>query len=92
MPQCDPLRDRHANIGHGMIGEEGFRRILNCSHFADLPMILETPPPKENVEEGYRWSVKHDIIFSSIMNRVNKKARKSFMTVYNVYIGRSWSC
>jgi len=47
-------RDRHANIGHGMIGEEGFRRILNCSHFADLPMILETPPQNENVEEGYR--------------------------------------
>jgi len=47
-------RDRHANIGHGMIGEEGFRRILNCSHFADLPMILETPPQNESVEDGYR--------------------------------------
>ena len=47
-------RDRHANIGQGMIGEEGFRRILNCPHFADLPLILETPPHKELLEDGYR--------------------------------------
>jgi len=50
-------RDRHANIGQGMIGEEGFRRILNCPHFADLPLILETPPHKELLEDGYRREV-----------------------------------
>merc|ERR1719342_370256 len=47
-------RDRHANIGQGMIKEEGFKRILNCPHFADLPLILETPPNKELGEDGYR--------------------------------------
>jgi len=47
-------RDRHANIGKGKIGEEGFRKILNCPHFVDLPLILETPPHKELGEDGYR--------------------------------------
>lgn len=36
-------KDRHENIGKGTIGKEGFRRIMNCQHFADLPLILETP-------------------------------------------------
>lgn len=36
-------QDRHENIGHGTIGIEGFRRIMNCEHFNDLPLILETP-------------------------------------------------
>jgi len=36
-------RDRHANIGEGSIGLEGFRRIMNCKHFTDIPLILETP-------------------------------------------------
>ena len=35
--------DRHENIGKGYIGLEGFRRIMNCDHFNDLPLILETP-------------------------------------------------
>ena len=48
------FRDRHANIGQGSIGKDGFRRILNCPHFADLPLILETPPDKEQGEDGYR--------------------------------------
>ena len=36
-------RDRHENIGKGTIGVEGFRRIINCPHFTDIPLILETP-------------------------------------------------
>ncbi|XP_045104151.1 probable endonuclease 4 isoform X2 [Portunus trituberculatus] len=35
--------DRHENIGKGTIGLEGFRRVMNCDHFNDLPLILETP-------------------------------------------------
>lgn len=35
--------DRHENIGRGFIGKEGFRRIMNCKHFEDIPFILETP-------------------------------------------------
>ncbi|XP_076045153.1 putative endonuclease 4 isoform X2 [Oratosquilla oratoria] len=36
-------KDRHENIGKGTIGVEGFRRIMNCPHFNDIPLILETP-------------------------------------------------
>jgi deoxyribonuclease IV len=35
--------DRHANIGSGYIGLEGFRRILNHPELRDKAFILETP-------------------------------------------------
>ncbi|MDP9315041.1 MAG: deoxyribonuclease IV [Chloroflexota bacterium] len=35
--------DRHAGIGEGEIGLDGFRFIVNDPRFAALPMILETP-------------------------------------------------
>ena len=35
--------DRHANIGAGLIGLEGFRRILNHPALRDKAFILETP-------------------------------------------------
>ena len=51
-------RDRHANIGEGTIGKEGFRRIVNCQHFTDIPMILETPLDKKIGIERYRLEIK----------------------------------
>lgn len=36
-------RDRHANIGDGQIGDEGFRALLHESRLAKLPFILEVP-------------------------------------------------
>ncbi len=36
-------KDRHAHIGEGHIGLDGFRLVVNDPHFANLPMILETP-------------------------------------------------
>jgi deoxyribonuclease-4 len=36
-------RDRHANIGSGQIGEDGFRALLREPRFAKLPFILEVP-------------------------------------------------
>jgi deoxyribonuclease IV len=41
--------DRHAHIGRGMIGKEGFRLLLNDRRFSKVPMYLETP--KGNAEE-----------------------------------------
>ena len=35
--------DRHEHIGHGYIGEEGFRRILNHPKLHNKAFILETP-------------------------------------------------
>jgi len=39
--------DRHANIGDGAIGEEGFQRILRHPGLRDKPFILETPVDEE---------------------------------------------
>lgn len=36
-------KDRHANLGEGRIGLEGFRRLLAEPRLALVPMILETP-------------------------------------------------
>ncbi len=35
--------DRHAHIGHGHIGLEGFRCLVNDRRFTRIPKILETP-------------------------------------------------
>jgi deoxyribonuclease-4 len=35
--------DRHAHIGKGMIGKEGFRLLMNDKRFSKVPMYLETP-------------------------------------------------
>lgn len=44
--------DRHADIGKGMIGEEGFRVILGNCRLRSLPFVLETP--KESLEDDRR--------------------------------------
>jgi deoxyribonuclease IV len=38
-------RDRHANLGEGEIGDEGFRNMLGHPALQDLPAILEVPGP-----------------------------------------------
>jgi deoxyribonuclease IV len=35
--------DRHTHLGEGHLGLEPFRRLVNDSRFAGLPMLLETP-------------------------------------------------
>lgn len=37
--------DRHSPLGQGEIGIEAFKLIINDSHSADIPLILETPQP-----------------------------------------------
>ena len=39
----DSHRDRHENIGHGLIGVEAFRHLVNDQRLSHVPMILETP-------------------------------------------------
>ena len=39
-------RDRHAHIGEGEIGEDGFRRLMTDPRLRAIPKVLETP--KEN--------------------------------------------
>lgn len=50
---CGSRVDRHAHIGRGRIGLEGFRLLLNDERFAHLPMTLETdkgPDLAEDIE------------------------------------------
>jgi deoxyribonuclease-4 len=54
-------RDRHANIGAGEIGDDGFRALLHEPRLAKLPFILEVPgagggPDAEQVEVLRRLS------------------------------------
>ncbi len=37
--------DRHAPLGEGFIGKEGFIRLMKDPRFDGIPMILETPEP-----------------------------------------------
>jgi len=59
-------RDRHENIGKGTIGVEGFRRIVNCPHFTDIPLILETPLNEELGNKGYQEEI--ELLISLIKN------------------------
>ena len=59
-------RDRHENIGKGTIGVEGFRRIVNCPHFTDIPLILETPLNEELGNRGYQEEI--ELLSSLIKN------------------------
>jgi len=50
--------DRHAHIGHGTLGLEPFRRLVNDDRFAGLPMYLETPKGIfEQEGESLDWDV-----------------------------------
>lgn len=40
---CNSKVDRHAHIGEGSIGADGFARLVRDERFVHLPMILETP-------------------------------------------------
>lgn len=44
-------RDRHAHIGQGCVGVEGFRLLVRDVRFREVPMILETPKGKDMVED-----------------------------------------
>lgn len=61
-------RDRHQNIGQGTIGLEGFRRIVNCPHFTDIPLILETPM-KDGIN-GYKEEI--ELLMSLIATNEKK--------------------
>jgi len=43
--------DRHAHIGHGSVGLEAFRCLVNDRRFAKVPKILETPKGPDLAED-----------------------------------------
>ncbi|MCG8565613.1 MAG: deoxyribonuclease IV [Desulfobacterales bacterium] len=43
IPPLDSKKDRHAHIGKGCIGDEGFAAIMQDPRLENIPKILETP-------------------------------------------------
>ena len=57
--------DRHAHIGQGKIGREGFRHIVNDPRFRKLPGCLETPKSKDLQEDRKNLAVLRSLIKSN---------------------------
>jgi deoxyribonuclease-4 len=47
---CGSKVDRHAHIGAGAIGIDGFARLVGDERFVHLPMVLETPKGDDGAE------------------------------------------
>ncbi|MCC7303952.1 deoxyribonuclease IV [bacterium] len=43
---CGSKKDRHENLGEGLIGEEALKRVINHKKLKNIPMVLETPRMK----------------------------------------------
>jgi len=54
--------DRHAHIGQGTIGREGFRHIVNDPRFRDVPGCLETPKSKDLHEDVENLAVLRSLV------------------------------
>jgi deoxyribonuclease-4 len=46
------LRDRHANIGYGHIGNDRFRTFLSSAHVQEIPIVLETGPEEDGTHQS----------------------------------------
>lgn len=58
-------RDRHANIGEGQIGLEGFRTFLNDPHLEGLPGFLEVPGFDDDGPDAKNLALLRSLIISS---------------------------
>lgn len=67
--------DRHANIGHGYIGKEGFRRLLNHPKMRDKTFILETPADNPGDDQRDVTTLK-ELVFQN-NNSTTKPLKKS---------------
>jgi len=62
--------DRHAHIGRGRIGLEGFANIVNDRRLSGIPMILETP--KGTDRAGRDW----DVLNAEALRRLERPQRR----------------
>ncbi|MFP4615309.1 MAG: TIM barrel protein, partial [Thiohalorhabdus sp.] len=51
----DSRKDRHANLGHGEMGTEPFRRLVTDRRTSRVPLFLETPGGTPAWEEETAW-------------------------------------
>jgi endonuclease IV len=66
--------DRHANIGAGYIGLEGFRRILNHPELREKAFILETPVDKPGDDLRNVKALK-ELVFPNERSSTKKSSR-----------------
>ncbi|MGP8201332.1 MAG: deoxyribonuclease IV [Limisphaerales bacterium] len=57
--------DRHADIGKGKIGLEGFRHIVNDARFKNSPGCLETPKSEDLHEDAANLAVLRSLVVTS---------------------------
>jgi deoxyribonuclease-4 len=55
-------KDRHAHIGEGFIGLEGFRHLLNDERFRLVPMSLETEKGEDLAEDRQNLAVLRSLV------------------------------
>ena len=68
--------DRHAHIGGGYIGKEGFRRILNHPQLHDKAFILETPVDEPGDDLRNVTALKELVLFPN-KRLITKKSKPS---------------
>ncbi|MBN1373930.1 deoxyribonuclease IV [Candidatus Dojkabacteria bacterium] len=56
LTECGSNKDRHADLGEGLIGKEGIKAIINHPKLREIPMILESPALK--TPEGSKSEMK----------------------------------
>ena len=70
---CGSRVDRHEHIGRGCLGLEPFRRLLNDTRFAALPMLLETPkldtPESRRKSDADPWDLRNLQILRKLRGR-----------------------
>lgn len=57
--------DRHAHIGQGFIGLDGFRHLVNDPRFAAVPGVLETPKGEDMAEDVMNLATLRGLIAQS---------------------------
>ena len=66
LKEFDSRRDRHAHIGEGMIGTEGFANLMNDARLAGIPGILETPKDDAGEQDRMNLATLRSLIVSSV--------------------------
>jgi deoxyribonuclease-4 len=64
-------RDRHANLGHGELGERGCAAFLAAGPFEGLPCVLETPGP-----DGHGGPTAEEVALAMALRRKGIQARR----------------
>jgi len=64
-------RDRHAHIGKGKIGKQGFANFLRDNRLTNVPMILETPKGTDTA--GQDWDAVNAAALRSLAEHPHKR-------------------